>query len=348
MASHLMNSTILMITPFHKKSRGNKLTSERLQTGLQKRGWTIDLLSLESDDWQCILSGALKEKRYSLIHGLNITYFSRVLSVFPDIAQLPLVLTTTGTDLNYDIQSSFKPEIAETLNAVKYIVVFDDYFRTIFQQFYPKSASKLVTIPQGVSLEKRKGPDRNELGLNENDFVFLLPSGLRPVKNLEFAIDALEKLHPEFPNLRLLILGAVIDQKYSEFIQKRIQSLPWTVYPGEFPHDQMYGMMSLADVVLNTSYGEGQPQAALEAMSLGKPCLLTAVPGNLNIIVNGREGYYIQSQADMVAAARILITNRQLCRQMGENARRLVEKKYSLQKELCGYEAIYQRLLPGN
>lgn len=50
MASDLKNSTILMITPFHKNSRGNKLTSERLQTGLRQRGWAIDLLSLESDD----------------------------------------------------------------------------------------------------------------------------------------------------------------------------------------------------------------------------------------------------------------------------------------------------------
>ena len=348
MASDLKNSTILMITPFHKNPRGNKLTSERLQTGLRQRGWAIDLLSLESDDWQYILGRALQEKRYDLIHGLNITYFSRVLSVFPDMAQLPLLLTTTGTDVNYDIQSGSKPGITATLNTVKYIVIFDDYFRAVFQRLYPDQAAKLITIPQGVSLEKNAGPGRSQLGLKDNDFVFILPSGLRPVKNLEFAIDALEKLQPEFSDLRLLILGAVIDREYSDSIQKRIQSLPWVIYPGEFPHDQMYTMMARADVVLNTSHSEGQPQAALEAMSLGKPCLLTAVPGNLNIIENGREGYYVRNQADMTAAAHTLITNRRLCRQMGENARRLVARKYSLPQELNAYEAIYQELLAGN
>lgn len=348
MASDPHDSLILMITPFHKSSRGNKLTSERLHTGLRQRGWTIDLLSLESDDWQEILSQALKEKPYSLIHGLNITHFSGVLSAFPDIIHLPLLLTTTGTDINYDIKVNPQPGIAETLNAVQHIVVFDDYFKTVFEQLYPENAAKLVTIPQGVSLEKKEGPGRNQLGLNENDFVFLLPSGLRPVKNLELAIDALEPLQPEFPHLRLLILGAIIDQEYSDSIQKRITNLPWVIYPGEFPHDQMYSMMLLADVVVNTSYSEGQPQAALEAMSLGKPCLLTAVPGNLNIIENGREGYYVHDQADLITAARNLILNDQLRHQMGENARHLVEEKYSLQKELDAYEVLYQKLLAGN
>ena len=336
---------ILMITPFHKNPRGNKLTSERLQVGLTRRGWNIDLQSLESDNWQEILGNAIREKRYSLIHGLNITHFARVLSTFPDIIRLPLILTTTGTDVNYDLVLHREPVIAKTLNAVDYIVIFTDHFRTVFQERYPDNSNKLVTIPQGVYLGKGEGPDRSQLGLNEDDFVFLLPSGIRPVKNLELAIDGLEKLQPEFPHLRLLILGTIIDKEYSDRILKRINTLPWVVYPGEFLHRQMYSLLSTGDVVLNTSYAEGQPQAALEAMSLGKPCLLTAVPGNINIIENSVEGYYVHNQDDLAAAARNLMVNYELRRQMGENARRLVEQKYSLKKELDAYEQLYNTLL---
>ncbi|MDD3899039.1 MAG: glycosyltransferase [Syntrophomonadaceae bacterium] len=336
---------ILMITPFHKNSRGNKLTSERLQTGLCRRGWNIELISLESANWQEILYKNLREERYSLIHGLNITHFTRVLSVFPDITHFPLLLTTTGTDVNYDLVLNREPAIAQTLNAVDYMVIFTDYFRTIFEELYPENLGKLVTIPQGVLLEKGDGPDRSQLGLHADDFVFLLPSGIRPVKNLELAIDALEKLQPEFPHLRLLILGTIIDKEYSDRILKRINALPWVIYPGEFPHRQMYSLLSMGDVVLNTSHAEGQPQAALEAMSLGKPCLLTAVPGNINIIENGVEGYYVQNQDALAAAARKLMLNQELRRQMGENARRLVEQKYSLEKELDAYEQLYRQLL---
>ncbi len=336
---------ILMITPFHKNPRGNTLTSERLKVGLCQRGWNIELISLESANWQEILDKNLREERYSLIHGLNITHFARVLSAFPNITRLPLLLTTTGTDVNYDLVLNHEPVIAKTLDAVRYIVIFNDYFKLIFQELYPDYSNKLVTIPQGVLLEKEDGPNRSQLELNENDFVFLLPSGIRPVKNLELAIDGLEKLQPEFPHLRLLILGTIIDQEYSDRILKRIHALPWVIYPGEFPHRQMYSLLSVGDVVLNTSHAEGQPQAALEAMSLGKPCLLTSVPGNINIIQNGVEGYYVHNQDDLVAAARNLMVNRELRQQMGKNARRLVEQKYSLKKELDAYEQLYNTLL---
>jgi glycosyltransferase involved in cell wall biosynthesis len=331
-----------MITPFHRSPRGNTLTSARLINGLCSRGWNMDLLSLESDDWEQTLSRAINQKRYGLIHALNITHFSRVLAAFPDIADIPLLLTTTGTDINYDIQINPRAEVEKTLDAVQYIVIFNDYFRSIFAQYYPRQVAKLVTIPQGVSLNPKKGPGRTELGLNDDDFVFLLPSGLRPVKNLELAIDALEAVQTEFPYIRLLILGAVIDRAYGDFIQNRIKNLPWVLYPGEFPHDQMYSIMSAADVVLNTSLSEGQPQAALEAMSLGKPCLLTAVPGNLNIIEDGREGYYVRDQADIVSSARNLVIDHELRYRMGENARILVNQNYSVEKELNAYERLYK------
>ena len=336
---------ILMITPFHKNPRGNKLTSERLKIGLSRRGWNIDLLSLELDNWQEILGNDIREKRYSMIHGLNITHFARVLSAFPEITRLPLLLTTTGTDVNYDLVLNHEPVIAKTLDAVRYIVIFNDYFKSIFEKLYPENLGKLIIIPQGVLLEKGEGPNRSQSGLHEDDFVFLLPSGFRPVKNLELAIDGLEQLQPEFSYLRLLILGTIIDQEYSDRILKRINTLPWVIYPGEFPHQQMYSLLSIGDVVLNTSHAEGQPQAALEAMSLGKPCLLTAVPGNINIIENGVEGYYVHDRDDLAAAARKLMVNHELRRQMGENARCLVEEKYSVKKELDAYETLYNKLL---
>ncbi len=345
MQPQISDYKILMITPFHKNPRGNKLTSERLQAGLHQRGWNLELLSLESYNWQEMLGKGLREKRYSMVHGLNITHFTRVLSAFPDITRLPLLLTTTGTDVNYDLFLNRRPVITRTLNSVSYIVIFDDYFKTTFEELYPEYSYKLVTIPQGVYLQKGEGPNRSQLGLNEDDFIFLLPSGIRPVKNLELAIDALEKLQPEFPHLRLLILGTIIDKEYSNCILKRINDLPWVIYPGEFPHQQMYSLLSTGDVVLNTSHAEGQPQAALEAMSLGKPCLLTAVPGNINIIENGREGYYVHNQDDLAAAARKLMLNRELRQQMGENARHLVQKKYSLKKELDAYESLYHKVL---
>ena len=114
-------------------------------------------------------------------------------------------------------------------------------------------------------------------------------------------------MQPEFPAIRLVIIGAVIDPAYAAQIRNRIQALPWVTYLGEIPHQAMSGILALGDIVLNTSDSEGQPQGALEAMSLAKPTLMTAVPGNLNLITDGVEGFYVRDEADLIRSARILL-----------------------------------------
>lgn len=74
----------------------------------------------------------------------------------------------------------------------------------------------------------------------------------------------------------------------------QIQYSPRTAYLGEIDHRAISGLYAAADLVLNTSLAEGQPQAALEGMSLGLPAIMTAVTGNLGIMTGGREGFYVR------------------------------------------------------
>jgi Glycosyltransferase len=175
--------------------------------------------------------------------------------------------------------------------------------------------------------------------------VFLLPSGLRAVKNIELAIDGLSLLQQHDPQIRLLIIGPIIEEEYARAILNRIHKLPWITYLGEIPHSQMAGMLSLGDAVLNTSHSEGQPQTALEAMSLGKPCILTAVPGNINLVQTGREGFYISNANDLRQAGHILLTSPVLREEMGQNARRLIERRFTLARELDAYNQLYQEMV---
>jgi len=164
------------------------------------------------------------------------------------------------------------------------------------------------------------------------------------VKNVDLLIDALEKIQPDYPHLKLLIIGAIINPQYSRMILERIKSLPWVSYLGEIPHECVRDLILHADVVVNTSLAEGQPQGALEAMSLGLPCILTAVPGNLHIIEDGGEGFYVNTESELTQAARTFMDNPQLTIKMGQAARELVAKKFNPGKELNAYENLYQQL----
>ncbi len=343
---HLKGKEILLLTPFHRSQRGNSLTSERIQSGLKKMGINIDLISLEDDNWHKLFQSALENNQYSLVHAFHGLHFARVLQKTAGLRRLPLVLTMTGTDINFDLAGPYRDLILNGMRRVQKIVVFNKQFAGVISASYPGLHDKLVSIPQGVQLEDTPAISRADLGLRDSDCVFMLPSGLRAVKNIDLALDALAALWLEFNNLRLLILGAEIEENYSRRILLRIKSLPWASYRGEIPHNQVKAYYQLADVVLNTSLAEGQPQAALEVMSLSIPAILTAVPGNLGIIEHGVHGFYARNQAEIEAAARILLQDHNLRKAMGDAACDLVRLNFLPEAEFNSHAALYRSLLP--
>src|SRR5690606_9252976 len=96
---------------------------------------------------------------------------------------------------------------------------------------------------------------------------------------------------------------------------------------------------------LNTSLAEGQPQAALEGMSLGLPAIMTAVTGNLGIMTGGREGFYVRDPRELAQAMLRLAENQELRREMGAAAARLVRENYSVTAKWEQYHLLYQELL---
>jgi len=335
---------ILMITPYLKSQRGNSVTATRLYNGLKRKGYAIDLIAMDEPDWQLQLDRYTQANTYGLVHGFHALHFSRVVN-HPLIKKLPMVLTTTGTDINYDLVGLHREQILETLLKASKIVVFNSDLGSWITAIEPRLQSRQVVIPQGVELPGAPPVTRRQLGLAPDDTVFIIPSGLRPVKDLDLALDGLAMAYQKDPQLCLLIVGAAIDIEYTAHIESRLGAFKWAYYLGEVPHQTMGGLLQTADVVLNTSRSEGQPQGALEAMSLGKPCILTAVPGNLGIIKHGLHGYYINSATELADAALKLICNPALRASMGNAARQLVQEKYAADEELSAYDRLYQALL---
>lgn len=333
-----------MVTPYMKSQRGNSVTTTRLYSGLGRRGYKIDLISLDDPDWQLHLDRYTHTVPYSLVHGFHAFRFSQIAN-HPCIRELPVLLTTTGTDINYDLIGSKKEQTLATMLKAKKVVVFNQSLGKQIAKIEPRLRSRQVVIPQGVELLPGTSITHKQLGLSPDNVVFVIPSGLRRVKNLDLALDGLERIYPECPQIRLLIVGAAIDTEYTSHIKSRLDKLKWAFYLGEVPHHQMKGILQTSDIVLNTSLAEGQPQGALEAMSLGKPCILTDVPGNQGIINHGCHGFYINTPEELAASALNLIQNPSLQHIMGSAAQLLIHERFSVETELNSYTQLYQELL---
>lgn len=99
------------------------------------------------------------------------------------------------------------------------------------------------------------------------------------------------------------------------------------------------------DVFALTSDSEGNPNALLEAMSTGLPCVSTSVGAVTELLQNGRSGMIVPA-GDAPALARelaALASDDALRAQLAKNARDRILREYSLGRMLDAYESLYRR-----
>lgn len=334
---YLDNKKVILLTPFYSQERGNKVTASRLFEGYVNRGLKADLVSLDDEAWISKIGNILSGSESKVLHGFNVRYVRKALEKMPELRRIPLLLTLTGTDLNLDMKQKEPYNFTEVLDWAFYIVVFQSYFADLLLQTYPEIKSKIRIIPQGVKIPSVTGKTRKDVGWDDNEIIFVLPSGIRPIKNILLAVEAFEKIYLSYPQVRLVILGPVIDKDYGEKVLKAIKGCSFIQYLGEIEHEKIGDYLALSDVVMNCSLAEGQPQAALEAMGLGKPVILTAVPGNLGVIEDKKEGIYVNDMEELIAAAKFLLTHPQERKEMGKKAETLVKNKYQPEWEINQY-----------
>ena len=91
---------------------------------------------------------------------------------------------------------------------------------------------------------------------------------------------------------------------------------------------------------------EGMPNAVLEAMACGLPCVATRVSGSEDIIQHGINGLLVEPQdyENMAKALLTLLCDPVLAKKYGHAARIRIEQHYSFQRILNMYIELYQEL----
>lgn len=251
-------------------------------------------------------------------------------------APFKVALVLGGTDVNVDAASS--PARAATLArraaAADVVVAFSPSMVAAAPSGSLPPATTVV-VPQGVRLptprEARRGQTRranaetdapetspedsgeqslfpslhDALGAPSSTPVFLLPAGLRPVKDVLWAADAAEAAARRLaetrlcgdgtrlaasassPAFALAVVGPALDAAYASLVSEKARACsPSAGGAGAFasagpvPRGVALEYMRAAAGVLNTSASEGQSGALLEAAAAGAPVLARDIPGN--------------------------------------------------------------------
>jgi L-malate glycosyltransferase len=341
-----MSGPVVLLTPFAFPSvRGNAVTVERIVRGLRARGVDLGLWDLSATPERTV-EHQVWERRPTLIHAFHAYRVGPFALRLARRAEIPLVVTLTGTDANHDLFDVERaPIVRRVLEGASAITVFHESMASRIIPALPDLAPRLRVVPQSVAFEPDDaGPVSGPPPAGPR---LLFPAGIRPVKNPRFPLTPLERLRPRHPALELLYVGPILDPAEGHAFLAALEPRPWARYLGAKAHRQMPRLIADADVVLNCSVSEGgMANSVLEALALGRAVLASNIEGNRSLVEDGVTGLLFDGAEDFAAKAARVLEDPGLRRRLGEAGRARVTARFSPARELDGYLAVYAEVAP--
>ena len=163
-------------------------------------------------------------------------------------------------------------------------------------------------------------------------------------KGHQYLIEALHLLNTKFnrQNFTATILGDGASKTDLEQLANRYHLSDRIQMPGFC--DDIFSMLSTAHLFVLPSLHESSPNALIEAMGVGLPCIASGVGGILGLIDHQENGLLIppRSSEALAEAMDCLLADRELAVYLGQNARRRIAGMFDSDRSIQQLEAVYQ------
>jgi glycosyltransferase involved in cell wall biosynthesis len=107
--------------------------------------------------------------------------------------------------------------------------------------------------------------------------------------------------------------------------------------------DEAIRRLSKAAILVHFSRWDGLPNAVLEAMALGIPVVASDIAGNRDAVVDGKTGYLVSDEMQLVERVLRLLDDPGLRERLGEAGRQRVEDNFTLARMIEQMTALYER-----
>ena len=147
---------------------------------------------------------------------------------------------------------------------------------------------------------------------------FVTAGRLMPQKNQKMMIKAFAKILKLHPEYQLVIYGEGPCRAELELLIKELRIENSVLLPGNTT--SLHEKMMDAEVFLLSSDYEGMPNALIEAMCMGLPCISTKVSGATDLIINHENGILteLDNQEEFESAMLQLIGHPKLAEQLAK------------------------------
>ncbi len=296
-----------------------------------------------------ILRSALAEKKYDIIHAhsphVGLLFLVATLFSYRKFASSTVVTV-------HDSYPNFKLR-----NRLMFIPVFARFQRVVccgrasfdsFPAFFKRLAGdRLGVVPNGLDIARvdRIAANTRQRPHPTNDFTVMAISRLLDIKNPFSVLAAFRQSAAQ--TSRLVYIGdgplrhSLITKSREAGPENRIE------FTGLIPREKVFEYLLSADLFISMSRGEGLPVSVLEAMACRCPVLLSDIPPHREI-AEGVDFIPLIQPDDVAGFAREIkkfgempVSERAA---IGQECRKLVERRFSLPAMHAGYAEVYAQL----
>lgn len=222
---------------------------------------------------------------------------------------------------------------------------------------------RLAVIPNGVDTGRFRPPRdpgevrslRLKLGLPEDRPVLTYVGHFSREKGSGTLLEAWKQVRAEGHRSTLLLIGATVPGHYEVdpslvcWIRGEVRRLgaeDEVRFVERTPEIEQY--LRASDLFVLSSLREGLPNALLEAMATGLPCLASRLPGITDwVIDNGVNGLLFTpgEKEELAKGLRELLADPRLRKELGRAARWTIEERFPIEHVAEQYLALYREVL---
>jgi glycosyltransferase involved in cell wall biosynthesis len=187
---------------------------------------------------------------------------------------------------------------------------------------------------------------RSQLGLAPDTFVIGKIARLTPLKGHEDLFTAFQKLLPQLPRARLLLVG---DGRLRTQLEARARTLGLAdkvVFTGLVPPGDVPRYVGIMDCLAHLSAREALSRALPQALAAGKPVVSYDFDGADEICLDGETGFLVRTGDTATITQRLLqlANDAPLRERLGRRGRQFVRENFAVEQMVNNLYALYLKL----
>ena len=199
----------------------------------------------------------------------------------------------------------------------------------LFKEKY-KYDRNVHIIPTGIEIERfykeninmnKVNSLKQRLNISDKDFIILFVGRIASEKSIDFLIKNHVSLVKKNKNCKLIIVGSGPDLDSLKELSKKLKMDNNIIFTGKVPWNDVSLYYSLANVFTTASHTETQGLTVIEAMAASIPVVALDDEAFNTTIINDLNGYLFKDKKSYCSYMEKLMSNKDLCVKMGNQAR---------------------------